>query len=244
MRLEIEQLQVREQEVEALGEVPRRRALRFVRERPQVGQQMPDEEDRERIRSGENRRREAREQDRDRGKERELHAQERRRLGGRDRERISGQPEDRAEHGDDGERVHGEKQDETRVAADAEGPSRQRLRQRRQDRLALDLARHDADADDDRHQRTRHFHRAQSHVEDDPHPVPDSQLRDEQRSRDEQGGEEQQVVEELAPDQLADRVACDCQERRHQWTSNWLVNPYARSRSVDVERAVPSPSRT
>src|SRR5207237_9403819 len=87
-------------------------------------------------------------------------------------------------------------------------------------------------------------HRPEPRVEDEAHPVADGELRDQRRPGDEEGCEQQQVVEELAADQLADGVPGDGEDGAHQWISNLVSRPYARRRSPAVDRAVPSASRT
>src|SRR5438105_2464830 len=57
-------------------------------------------------------------------------------------------------------------------------------------------------------------------------------------------GEEEDVVEQLAAHQLADRIAGDDEDRCHQWISNFDSRTYARRRPAAVERAVPSASST
>src|SRR5207245_11058444 len=130
------------------------------------------------------------------------------------------------------------------ITAHAELPARHRLRERGEDRLALYFSGHDADADHDGEENAGHLHRPQPHVEDDAHPVADGELRDQQRPGDEEGREQQQVVEELAADQLADGVPGDGEDGAHQRISNLVSRPNARRRSPAVDRAVPSASRT
>src|SRR6267143_666961 len=83
----------RQQEVEAARERARRAAVRFLGEHPQVRQQVADEEEGHPVRAGEDRRREAREQDRQRRQDGELHAEQRRGLQRGCAERVPGQPE-------------------------------------------------------------------------------------------------------------------------------------------------------
>ena len=89
----------------------------------------------------------------------------------------------------------------------------------------MDLPGDEADPDHDGHQPARDLQRAQTHVEDDAVPVPHRELGDQQRSGDEQHREDQQVVEQLAADQLPHGVAGDGEDGRHSWISNRVVSP-------------------
>ena len=201
---------------------------------------MPDEEQRQGIRSRQERRREAGEQERHRRHHRQLDGDQHRRPDRGRAQRIPGEVENRRQHAQHQADIRGQEQHQTRVAPEAEGPARHRLGQRREDGLALDLAGHHPPADDHRQQRPGQLDRAQPHVEDDPQPVADGELGHEQRPADEQRREEEQVVEQLAAHQFAHGVGGDGRDDPvHQCTSRWVESPKTRSRSAAVDRAVP-----
>ncbi len=188
---------------------------------------MADEKESQRERAGEHRRRKAAEEDGRRGDQAQFQKDEEPRLEHRRADRVVGRAQHRCEGRHHDEHVDRQHDEEACEPADEEAGTRNRLRERGKHGLALDFAGDEADADEDRDQRSGQLDGGESHVEYDPVPLADGELGDVHRAPDQQHREEEQVVEELVVHQLADGVAGDdayrAEEFAHRTTSRPAV---------------------
>src|SRR6185295_9345480 len=102
------------------------------------------------------------------------------------------------------------------VLADDQLRAANRLRQQRIDAAALDLLGHEADADEHRDEEPKERRRGEAEIFDDLDLLPGGQLAQKIRDADQHHGEQDQVVEHLVADRLAEHVDRDRGGRFHR----------------------------
>ncbi len=195
----------------------------------QIGVELADDEHPHGERGGQNGRREARKQQRAGGDDGQLGVDQQHRLEERriERGRFPDhlrlrrlRPDHDREHDVEGARhrgdVHEQRQQQPAILAQDELRAPDRLRQQRVNAAALDLFRHQADADEHGDEQAEEQHGRQAEIFDDLHVLPGGELSNEIRRAHQQDRECDKVVEHLVAHRFAEDVDRDGRHGSHR----------------------------